>query len=89
MSKLKEQIIKSVDLQNGTFIDKDNTVQPFQPRNAYLLPQEDGTHERRVTDDNGAISKQAGSGSINQLIEVTYDQLVNLKKYFLNLKKDY
>lgn len=79
MSKLKEQIIKSVDLQNGTFIDKDNTVQPFQPRNAYLLPQEDGTHERWVTDDNGVISKQAGSGSSNPLIEVTYAELVNLK----------
>ena len=79
MSKLKEQIIKSIDLQNGTFIDKDNTVQPFQPRNAYLLPKEDGTHERWVTDDNGVISKQAGSGSINQLIEVTYDELVDLK----------
>ena len=46
MSKLKEQIIKSIDLQNETFIDKDSTVQPFQPRNAYLLPKEDGTHER-------------------------------------------
>lgn len=63
MSKLKEQIIKSINLQNGTFIDKDSTVQPFQPRNAYLLPKEDGTHERWVTDDNGVISKQAGSGS--------------------------
>ena len=79
MSKLKEQIIKSINLQNGTFIDKDSTVQPFQPRNAYLLPKEDGTHERWVTDDNVAISKQAGSGSINQLIEVTYDELLNLK----------
>ena len=79
MSKLKEQIIKSIDLQNETFIDKDSTVQPFQPRNAYLLPKEDGTHERWVTDDNGAISKQGGSGSINQLIEVTYNELVNLK----------
>ena len=79
MSKLKEQIIKSIDLQNETFIDKDSTVQPFQPRNAYLLPKEDGTHERWVTDDNGAISKQGGSGSINQLIEVTHNELVNLK----------
>ena len=60
MSKLKEQIIKSIDLQNETFIDKDSTVQPFQPRNAYLLPKEDGTHERWVTDDNGVISKQVG-----------------------------
>ena len=87
MSKLKEQIIKSIDLQNGTFIDKDSTVQPFQPRNAYLLPQEDGTHERWVTDDNGVISKQVGSGSINQLIEVTYDELVDLKKYFFISKR--
>ena len=85
MSKLKEQIIKSINLQNGTFIDKDSTVQPFQPRNAYLLPKQDGTHERWVTDDNGVISKQAGSdsssggGSSNPLIEVTYAELVNLK----------
>ena len=86
MSKLKEQIIKSINLQNGTFIDKDSTVQPFQPRNAYLLPKEDGTHERWVTDDNGAISKQAGSGSINQLIEVTYSELLNLKNTSLLVK---
>ena len=79
MNWIEQKIIKSVDLQNGTFIDKDNTVQPFQPRNAYLLPQEDGTHERWVTDDNGVISKQAGSGSSNPLIEVTYAELVNLK----------
>ena len=81
MSKLKEQIIKSIDLQNGTFIDKDSNVQPFQPRNAYLLPKEEGTHERWVTDDNGAISKQAGSGSsldqdnIPRLITLTLDDL--------------
>ena len=75
MSKLKEQIIKSIDLQNGTFIDKDSNVQPFQPRNAYLLPKEDGTHERWVTDDNGVISKQVGSG----LIEVTYNELILLR----------
>ena len=69
MSKLKEQIIKSIDLQNGTFIDKDSTVQPFQPRNAYLLPKKDGTHERWVTDDNGVISKQAGSGGSSNEID--------------------
>ena len=64
MSKIKEQIIKSIDLQNQSFVDKDDVTQSFEPKNAYLLPNEDGTHERYVTDDNNVISKQEDGGNL-------------------------
>lgn len=70
MSKnIKEQIVHLIDIENNTILDKDGNTKPFEPKNAYLLPQEDGTHERWVTDDNGVISKQAGSGGSSNEID--------------------
>ena len=73
MSKnIKEQIVRLIDIENNTILDKDGNTKPFEPKNAYLLPQEDGTHERWVTDDNGRISKQKGGGDsygIQSIIE--------------------
>ena len=82
MSKnIKEQIVRLIDIENNTILDKDGNTKPFEPKNAYLLPQEDGTHERWVTDDNGVISKQAGSGgsldqdNIPKVVTVTLEDL--------------
>ena len=73
MSKnIKEQIVRSIDIENNTILDKDGNTKPFEPKNAYLLPREAGTHERWVTDDNGVISKQKGGGDsygIQSIIE--------------------
>ena len=70
MSKnINEQIVHLINIQNNTILDKDGNTKPFEPKNAYLLAQGDGTHERWVTDDNGVISKQAGSGGSSNEID--------------------
>ena len=85
MSKLKEQIIRSIDLQNQTFVDKDGATQSFEPKNAYLLLNENGTHERYVTDDNNVISLQKNVSSVTSQDYVTNSTLTSiLSNYVTN-----
>ena len=61
MAKIKEQIIKSIDLENGTFISKDDVIQNFMPNSAYILKNSDETHDRYVVDNLGNINKQVST----------------------------
>ncbi|MDR6548548.1 hypothetical protein J2810_004638 [Chryseobacterium rhizosphaerae] len=57
--KFREIIIKSIDVPNGTYTNIANEVKNITPLDIYLVPKENGQHERFVADDNGLVSKQA------------------------------
>ena len=60
MSRIKEQIVQSIDFINKNIIDKDGVTKPFEPDNAYLLKNGVATHDRYVTDHLSNISLQNG-----------------------------
>jgi len=67
MSRIKEQIVQSIDFVNKTFVDKNGVTKPFEPDNAYLLKNGAGTHDRYVTDHESNISVQS-----SQRTEIAY-----------------
>ena len=77
MKTIKEQIVTSIDFETleVTYENESNVnvTEAFLPNTAYLLPNEDGTHERYVTDNNNVISKQGSNSTAlnNKLDKVT------------------
>ena len=62
MAKFREIIIKSIDLQSRTFTNIANEVKSIQALDIYLVPKEDGEHERYVVDNTGVISRHGVTG---------------------------
>lgn len=79
MSRIKEQIVKSIDFINNTFIDKDGVTKPFEPDNAYLLKNGVATHDRYVTDHLSNISLQNGDVYSTSEIDSLLASKVNIE----------
>lgn len=62
MTKFREIIIKSIDLQNRSYLNIADETKNITALDIYLVPKEGGEHERYVVDNNGLISKQSGGG---------------------------
>lgn len=74
---MKELIVSEI---KGDKIVKNGVTLDVEPCCAYLVPNEDGTHERYVSDENSVLSKQ-GKEAINiqdvNLLQSTLDSKAN------------
>lgn len=59
MAKFREIIVKSIDVQSGTYLNIVDETKNITALDIYLVPKEDGEHERYVVDNNGLTSKQS------------------------------
>lgn len=68
MSKLKEIIVNSIDLNNKQFTNTQDETFPVEPRTAYLVKIGDPSteHKRYVSDDNGNLS--IGKTGIDKIV---------------------
>jgi len=62
--KFREIIVKSINTEAGNYTNIDDEIKSIKPLDIYLVPKQDSSHERYVTDEEGVISKQ-GSGGIS------------------------
>lgn len=65
MAKFREIIVKSINVQAGKYTDINDQLQDFLAHEIYLVPKEDGEHERYVVDRNFIVSKQSSGASGN------------------------
>lgn len=61
--KFREIIVKSINTEAGNYTNIDDETKSFKPLDIYLVPKQDGSHDRYVTDEEGIVSKQSSEGS--------------------------
>ncbi|MCU7617721.1 hypothetical protein NZ698_10975 [Chryseobacterium sp. PBS4-4] len=62
--KFREIIVKSINIEADNYINVNDEVKSFEPLDIYLVPKQNGSHDRYVTDEEGIVSKQDG-GSLS------------------------
>lgn len=53
MAKFREIIVKSIDVKSGSYLSIADETKNITALDIYLVPKEDGEHERFVVDSNG------------------------------------
>lgn len=57
--KFREIIVKSINTEAGNYTNIDDETKSFKPLDIYLVPKQDGSHDRYVADEEGVVSKQS------------------------------
>ncbi|MNU12445.1 hypothetical protein D3C71_04690 [compost metagenome] len=60
--KFREIIVKSINTEAGNYTNIHDETKSFKPLDIYLVPKQDGSHDRYVVDEEGVISKQDSGG---------------------------
>lgn len=58
MNIIREIIVSKIDTKRNQVVLTTGEVRAIEPEKSYLIANEDGTHEKYVTDSGGTISKQ-------------------------------
>lgn len=58
MNIIREIIVSKIDIERNQVVLTTGEVRAIEPEKSYLIANEDGTHEKYVTDSGGTISKQ-------------------------------
>ena len=86
MSKIQEQIVRSLNTVNNTVVTTLDQVEAIRANTAYLVPNKLGSHDRWVCDQVGVLNKQGNpqlsekiSNEINTRIKQVHELSVAVR----------